>query len=363
MHDGKLPGCFVSDELLAKVQSERVDDHIERAAQQVAMYKAMGAAGVDIGGVPNFEMFSRILTRADEIGSNWEQFKDNLCWPAKDPFYLYDEIGRQGQADHALCDLPQAILRLLRTGPCWTRTRRLQRLQEDPIDRRRRRGEGAIFKLFNSSEKGFEYLAFDCEECGDCFLPENFGFCTMGGSRRAWTTPPAATPPRTATAATTSSVCAPASGSTRPRLRKTRTVDRGQRKATPANHDQQASQPGSTAHLVHHQLPVRERPYDENALISIGESIHASIPKTGQIMEDLHALGKAAYTTPSPQPDYVRALIESQANDGADYIAVNLDAFGEQDPQQAVDIMVESSGSCESGARRASASTAVATRS
>jgi hypothetical protein len=79
----------------------------------------------------------------------------------------------------------------------------------------------------------------------------------------------------------------------------------------------------------------------KNALISIGESIHASIPKTGQIMKDLHALGAGAYTNPSPQLDYIRALVESQANDGADYIAINLDAFGEQDPQQAVDMMVE----------------------
>jgi methylenetetrahydrofolate reductase (NADPH) len=93
MHDIKLPGCFVSDELLAKVNAERVDDHLERAAQQVAMYKAMGAAGVDIGGVPNFELFTRILQRAAEIGPEWEQFKDNLCWPAKDAFYLYDESG------------------------------------------------------------------------------------------------------------------------------------------------------------------------------------------------------------------------------------------------------------------------------
>ena len=58
-------------------------------------------------------------------------------------------------------------------------------------------------------------------------------------------------------------------------------------------------------------------------------------------MKDLHALGTGAYTNPSPQLDYIRALIESQANDGADYIAVNLDAFGENDPQQAVDMMVE----------------------
>ena len=93
MHDIELPGCFVSDELLAKVNSERVDDHLERSAQQVAMYKAMGAVGVDLGGVPNFELFTRILHRAAEIGPDWERFKENLCWPARDAFYLYDESG------------------------------------------------------------------------------------------------------------------------------------------------------------------------------------------------------------------------------------------------------------------------------
>ena len=68
MHDIKLPGCFVSDEFLTKIYSEQIDDHLERAAQQVAMYKAIGAAGVDIGGVQDYNMFTKILDRAAEIG-------------------------------------------------------------------------------------------------------------------------------------------------------------------------------------------------------------------------------------------------------------------------------------------------------
>ena len=76
-------------------------------------------------------------------------------------------------------------------------------------------------------------------------------------------------------------------------------------------------------------------------LIGIGESIHASIPKTGKVMAELHALGPDAYTTPSGPLEYIRALIESQADDDASYIAVNLDAFGETDLQQAAQMMVE----------------------
>ncbi len=79
----------------------------------------------------------------------------------------------------------------------------------------------------------------------------------------------------------------------------------------------------------------------EKKLRAIGESIHASIPKTGKVMKQLAQLGPDAYSAPSEQLDYIKALIESQAAEGAAYIAVNLDAFGESDPQITVDMMVE----------------------
>ncbi|MCF7972737.1 MAG: dihydropteroate synthase [Phycisphaerae bacterium] len=77
----------------------------------------------------------------------------------------------------------------------------------------------------------------------------------------------------------------------------------------------------------------------KNAIISIGESVHASIPKTGEVMKALQALGPNAYTSPSAPLNDMRALIARQADDGADYIAVNLDAFGDQDMQVTVDMM------------------------
>jgi 5-methyltetrahydrofolate corrinoid/iron sulfur protein methyltransferase len=79
----------------------------------------------------------------------------------------------------------------------------------------------------------------------------------------------------------------------------------------------------------------------KKSLITIGESIHASIPKTAKIMNQLVERGGNAYTNESAELSYIKELIESQANDGAYYIAVNLDAFGETDPQQTVDMMIE----------------------
>jgi cobalamin-dependent methionine synthase I len=76
-------------------------------------------------------------------------------------------------------------------------------------------------------------------------------------------------------------------------------------------------------------------------LITIGESIHASIPKTRKVMEQLLEFGPDAYSAPSEPLEYIEGLIKSQVTDGADYIAVNLDAFGEDDPKVTVDMMVE----------------------
>lgn len=76
-------------------------------------------------------------------------------------------------------------------------------------------------------------------------------------------------------------------------------------------------------------------------LIQIGESIHASIPKTGEMMLELARGGAEAYQTGSEALDYVRSLIEKQAIAGASYIAVNVDAFAETDPALAVESMRE----------------------
>lgn len=75
--------------------------------------------------------------------------------------------------------------------------------------------------------------------------------------------------------------------------------------------------------------------------IVIGESVHASIPRTKQIMEQLHESGPDAYKRPSRQLEYIKNLIDLQVDEGASYIAVNVDAFGEDRPQTTVDMMLE----------------------
>jgi len=79
----------------------------------------------------------------------------------------------------------------------------------------------------------------------------------------------------------------------------------------------------------------------KDSLISIGEAVHASIPKTGNVMTELEKIGHDAYTKTSEPLNYIRELIENQAQEGADYIAVNVDAFGEKDASIAIKMMIE----------------------
>jgi hypothetical protein len=336
MHDIKVPGCFVSDELLEKVYDEQIDEHIERSAQQVAMYKNIGAAGVDMGGVYDFDIFVKILKRAAEIGPDWEKFKDNLYWPPrKKKFYLYTRNGKRTQLSKPRKKFKQKFFNFFHRAILDPDYYGFHAFKKMMAFLGADKGKGFVYKLFNASEKAVKYLLFECEECGDCFLPENFGLCTVGGCEKGMDNAPCGD-------ATVDGFCgnklervcvgeliylaAAAEKYGREQLRKTINKPRD--------------------HTLEHTASILNYLFGKdhtmkNPLISIGESIHASIPKTGKIMKQLARLGDDEYTKTSPPLDYVRALIESQASDGADYIAVNLDAFGEDNPQVAVDMMVE----------------------
>ncbi|MCI0499098.1 MAG: methylenetetrahydrofolate reductase C-terminal domain-containing protein [Planctomycetales bacterium] len=335
MHGIKLPGCFVSDDLLAKLNTETVDEHIERAAQQVAMYKTMGYAGVDVGGVHDYDIFLKILTRAAEIGTHWESYKDNLYWPAEKPFYLYNDAGKQvalskptKKFNERFFDfMHRAILDPKYAGfRCFRGIVKLFGANK----------EGKLtYKAFNAIEKGFKYCVFECQECGDCYLPENFGYCTIGGCEKGLDNAPCGD-------ATVDGYC----GNNLERLcigehiyNSASAEPYGREKLRKKINRPRIPALEHTSSLVNYLFGKDHTM--KTPLIGIGESIHASIPKTGQIMKELHALGADAYTKPSGPLDYVVALIEDQANEGASYIAVNLDAFGENDPQQAVKMMVE----------------------
>ena len=344
MHDIKLTGCFVSDELLAKLYSEGVDEHIERAAQQVAMYRAIGAAGVDIAGVGDFRMFSRILTRAAEIDADWEQYKDNLCWPppatsgvrpGEDGFYLYDQAGKRGQPAKPRKKFKQRFFNFFHRAILNPDYRGFHAFKKIMAVLGTEKGEGGVYKLFNASEKAFKYLIFDCEECGDCFLPENFGLCTIGGCEKGLANAPCGD-------STVDGYCGDNLESVciGELIYQAAAAEKGGIERLRATINRPRNPALEHTSSILNYLFGRDHTMG-NGFIAVGESVHASIPKTGKIMKQLAGLGPDAYLASSGPLNYIRALIESQVDEGADYIEVNLDAFGEDDPQITVDMMIE----------------------
>jgi 5,10-methylenetetrahydrofolate reductase len=334
MHDGKLPGCFVSDALLATLQREKIENHIERAAQQVAMYKAIGAAGVDVGGLPDYDTFVKILRLAEQIGGDWEKYKGNLCWPGADPFYLYDEAGRRtALGQRRKKKIAQSAFNLT------------HRLILDPQHRgfklgrgllRRmgaEKGSGFVYRSFSTMEKAVKFAAFDCQDCGDCYLPENFGSCTMGGCEKGLSNAPCGD-------STVDGRC----GNNFDRI----CVGEQIYDAAVVEHEgvsrlrETINKPRNPA--LRHTSSILNYLFakdhtKKSPLISIGDQISAANAKTGKVMKEILDLGEAAFGQPVGPVGYLRALIRSQADEGADYLAVNVDALSDEEGQLAAKMM------------------------
>lgn len=330
MNTLKLPGCFVSDDLLAKVNSETLDDHIERAAQQVAMYKSIGAAGVDVGSVHDLEMFKKIMNRAAEIGDGWEQYKDNLCWPDKYPFYLYDENGNRNPLSKPKKKFSQKYFEFMHKAILDEEHFGFHAFKKTMKCLGAEKGEGFVYKSFNTMEKGAKYILFDCEECGDCFLPEHFGLCTMGGCEKGLANVPCGD-------STVDGMCG-------------NNLDRvciGE-----AVYNSAAATDDGIAQWLGTICPPRDIKLDRTSsilnylfgidhtkklpLIAIGESLDSYSPKTGKIMKMLAELGDGAYTKPSGPLNYIKALIQSQARENPEYIMVNIGAVAKGEDEVAM---------------------------
>jgi 5-methyltetrahydrofolate corrinoid/iron sulfur protein methyltransferase len=334
MYEGKLHGCLVTKDLFEKVAKESLTDHIERAAEQVAMYRDLGAAGVDIGGLWDFDTLLKIMNRAAEIGGGWRRFKDNLDFGLKTlpdgrpGYYLYDEGGRRREPSR-----PKKTFRkrsfdfmhrnLLTPGRAMNPALKKALGLSSSL----RRGKGVPYKLFLAGEKALKTVLYDCEECGDCFLPDNFGRCTLGECEKGLPNPPCGdADPEGRCGHDTTRRCvgeliydAAASEGMEGLKKWAKTINPGRIAALEG-----------TASLLNY---VFEKDHAKKIdLIRIGESLHASIARPAAAMSELLAKEADAFDRPSGALDYVISLIKDQIQHGADYLEVNVDAFGERNP-------------------------------
>ena len=167
MSKGEPPGCWVSPELLAKIQEEaKAEDkglaaRLERAAQMAAIVRGLGYAGAYIGGTHNPDHIRGIIRRAEELAPRWEELAEETSYGAKDGFYFYDSPPpppKPRQFTQKLFDVIEpantpAPLRTVLTGILrW-------------IDQR-----PAAAHALEKAELAFKKPVFGCQACGNCVL-------------------------------------------------------------------------------------------------------------------------------------------------------------------------------------------------
>lgn len=167
MSKGDPPGCWVSPELLAKIQEEAkapdkgMQARLERAAQMAAIVRGLGYAGAYIGGTHEPERIKWIIARAEELAPRWEELADEISYGDKRGFYMYEGSApapKKREWTQPIFDLMEPAnwaspLKKMLTGVSrWA--------DHHP----------GIAKAVEDAELAFKKPVFGCHACGNCVL-------------------------------------------------------------------------------------------------------------------------------------------------------------------------------------------------
>jgi methylenetetrahydrofolate reductase (NADPH) len=210
MNANKIPGCVVTDKLVAELaeESKAADKgksgRLLRAAKLYAITKGMGYAGAHIGGHGiTSDMVEFIIQKGEELSKDWESLVEEFDYPQEDGFYVFERDSKTGLNTDVLAKRPLKPLnpliyqfsrlahRLFFNEKSW----RFKVLQ--PFARWVDRSPG-VKHLFESLEHLAKTALFHCMNCGDCALFDIAYVCPMsqcpknqrngacGGSYEGW---------------------------------------------------------------------------------------------------------------------------------------------------------------------------------
>ncbi len=167
MSKGDPPGCWVSPELLARIQEEaKAPDkgmaaRLERAAQMAAIVRGLGYAGAYIGGTHEAQRIQWIIQRAEELAPHWEELAEEISYGRSDGFFMYQ--GPEPPAKKR--EWTQPVFDLLEPAnwPGFVRaplTGIFRWMDHHP----------SIAKAMEDAEFAFKKPVFGCQACGNCVL-------------------------------------------------------------------------------------------------------------------------------------------------------------------------------------------------
>ena len=170
MSKGEPPGCWVSPELLERVQAEaKAPDagraaRLERAARMVAILRGLGYAGAYLGGNHQAESIRWITRRSEAIAPRWEDFAEELDWAPKKGFYFYETPLAPAKSRGIVPWILDKLSRTFRTHEPG-RLRSFLAATFHWADR-----WPAVGKALERVEYAIKAPVFGCEACGNCVL-------------------------------------------------------------------------------------------------------------------------------------------------------------------------------------------------
>jgi methylenetetrahydrofolate reductase (NADPH) len=200
-HAGRIPGCVVSDELLALAEKyggggdKGRGFFVDLAAKQVAIARGLGFSGAYIGGHMPIATYDEILDRADQIsGDQWRDVAKDLRYDRPGEFYLYGRDEQTGLSDGRPREEYLESRRKRRTDLKVPARYRLSRVmhnavfaQDAPLFKvgtrlytRIEEAPRSVQRAAHLAEQVAKVPMFDCKDCGDCSLPDIAYVCPEG---------------------------------------------------------------------------------------------------------------------------------------------------------------------------------------
>ena len=210
MYRGEIPGCVIPDRLYQQIINEsRSPDkgkraRLERAAKLLAVLKGIGYDGAHIGG-PRLSRddIAFILDESEQCAESWQGLVEELSYWHEGGFYCYQKDAASGLNSPE----PASSAGRVRTFfPAYRAACKFHDLAFEP--------DGPLFGPFSRvclaleetrlgnpllwTEHLLKFLAFGCQNCGDCTLASLAFLCPQygcakyllngpcGGSRDGW---------------------------------------------------------------------------------------------------------------------------------------------------------------------------------
>jgi methylenetetrahydrofolate reductase (NADPH) len=195
----RIPGCVVSDELLAVAEREAAAPDkgraffLELAARQVAIARGLGFRGAYLAGhLPAADVARVLDTAAGFAPDDWRTFAREVSYAPRGAFRVFASDPATGLASDELAPAyartltPRARRRARRRASPWYRANRLAHRVVFAPGTPGFRAAGRIYggleqahlgRPLHVLEQAIKVPLYDCRDCGDCSLPDVAYLC------------------------------------------------------------------------------------------------------------------------------------------------------------------------------------------